>query len=147
MLLLLDGLKNISFHIILFLSLSPHPSKRSISFVVRENILGQASVNDPPLVSSRFVLDRGAKKKKEVREIPVVSHSQRRKTKTSCCCSKKKKRSLISLYYLSSNKNSFSRSNSFVSNCTQASFAIFEHPIYIYIHIYRASTCSNAIQI
>lgn len=85
--------KNISSHdIILFLSLSPHPSKRSISFVARENILGQASVNDPPLVSSRFVLDRGAKKKKEVREIPVVSHSQRRKTKTSCCCSKKKKK-------------------------------------------------------
>lgn len=104
----------IPYYIISFSFSSPFET----IYFIHENILGQASVNDPPLVSSRFVLDRGAKKKKEVREIPVVSHSQRRKTKTSCCCSKKKKRSLISLYYLSSNKNSFSRSNSFVSNCT-----------------------------
>lgn len=81
MLLLLDGLKNISFHIILFLSLSPHPSKRSISFVARENILGQASVNDPPLVSSRFVLDRRAKKKKEKKEIRLVRYPSFRTVK------------------------------------------------------------------
>lgn len=85
-----------------------------------ENILGQASVSDPPLVSARFVLNRGAKKKKRFVADRFVLRTVKEKIDFLLLFQKKnkKKKESISSYYFSSNRNSFSRSNSFVSNCT-----------------------------
>lgn len=56
-----------------------------------ENILGQASVSDPPLVSARFVLNRGARKKKRFVADRFVLHTVKEKIDFLLLFQKKKK--------------------------------------------------------